>query len=517
VELDEIGSALMRHPSVEFATAVVSDAPGGEAQLAAYVLLKEDAAIPTARDLQNHLLRSLPDYMVPAVFARIEGLPISPNGKLDLKLLPPMAEAQLLAGRVEKASASPIEKKLLTMVRELLGNDAVGAEDSFFLAGGHSLLGMQLLILVRDAFGVDLTLRQLFEAPTVERLSVVIGRALDERRLTAIWSKVLQREEVGLDENFFEMGGDSALAATLLQRVSAEFGRRIALAELFEAPTIRQQAEMAQHSAREIPALPPGVLALQPHGTRNSIFWVHYLSVDLAKVIGDDQPFLYVAVTAEDFPALGESPSLKTIAACLLQKILTAQPAGPYTVGGFCLGGILAFEIAAQLRAAGHEVALLVLLDPPNPAYLESCDSLTSKLRYVRYAVSRGARLGLRVSLLYLREHLLKWFGRNLRIRTSRTEMSVAQEMIEAAALRHQPERYDGKVLLLLASERPPHVNFLPGWQAVVPHELYTQYLDGHHRDLLKGENLRHVAKAIVSHIPPTDDQPFPALAGATG
>ena len=69
----------------------------------------------------------------------------------------------------------------------------------------------------------------------------------------------------------------------------------------------------------------------------------------------------------QDVLSLGEAPTLEGIAACLLRKILTMQPEGPYTIGGLCLGGILAYEIAFQLQAAGREVSLLVLLDPPTP------------------------------------------------------------------------------------------------------------------------------------------------------
>jgi acyl carrier protein len=116
--------------------------------------------------------------MIPAVFVRLHALPISPNGKLDLTMLTRPTDADLLEGRAEKTPASPIEEKLLTVVRELLGNNAVAAEDSFFLAGGHSLLGMQLVMRLRDTFGVDLTLRQLFEAPTVGRLSTLVETML---------------------------------------------------------------------------------------------------------------------------------------------------------------------------------------------------------------------------------------------------------------------------------------------------------------------------------------------------
>jgi amino acid adenylation domain-containing protein len=178
IELDEIASVLCHHPSVDFATAIASVSHSGDNQLVAYVLPKDRDRVPTLHELQNHLLRTLPDYMVPAIFVKLDTLPLSPNGKLDLTILPSLADAQLLEGRAEKTPASPIEERLLLMVRELLGNRTVAPEDSFFLAGGHSLLGMQLVMRLRETFGVDLTLRQLFEAPTVERLAGVIETML---------------------------------------------------------------------------------------------------------------------------------------------------------------------------------------------------------------------------------------------------------------------------------------------------------------------------------------------------
>ena len=78
--------------------------------------------------------------------------------------------------------------------------------------------------------------------------------------------------------------------------------------------------------------------------------------------------------------------------------------------------------------------------------------------------------------------------------------------MLNAAVLAYQPEKYEGKVLLLLASDRPPHVNLLPGWQAVVPLSLHTHYVDGHHAELLHKDNVQSVAGAILSHLISTTD-----------
>jgi thioesterase domain-containing protein len=324
-----------------------------------------------------------------------------------------------------------------------------------------------------------------------------------EQRLTAIWEDVLGEKGIGLDDNFFDLGGHSILIVALQQRIAAEFGRSISIAEFFEATTIREQAELAQKSLTGGPDLPPGVIALQPNGTRNNIFWVHILSLDLAKAIGDDQPLLYVALTSEDLPSLGEAPDLECISACLVRKIVATQPKGPYTIGGLCLGGILAYEMAVQLRAAGHEVALVVMVDSPNPSFIKTFGPLKRAAHYVPYAVQRAIRLGPRVSYVYLRGHMLQYFARVLQTESSKKETRIAQKAIERAALKYRPQTYDGKVLLLLASERPPHHDFLPAWQAVVPNDLHMQYMEGHHRDLLKGESARSVAEAIAAQLAP--------------
>jgi amino acid adenylation domain-containing protein len=468
VELDEIGSVLIRHPSIAFAVAIASVSQKGEKQLVAYVLPKEDAAVPTERELQEFLLRSLPNYMVPGVFARLHALPLSANGKIDLNLLPQLSDAQRLDGSAVEATTTPVEQKLLTVVRTLLENDAVKTDDSFFLAGGHSLLGMQLVMRVRNEFGVDLSLRQLFEAPTVERLASLI-----ETKRTDT---------------------DSAASPTSGAPVSPR--QPISLPSLSRNPVEGQQADPSDRKTKAKPELPPGVLALQPRGTRQTIFWLDYVCADLASVIGDDQPLVSVALTARDFASMRDAAAMKDIAACALRKVMAFQPEGPYTLGGYCRGGIIAYEIASQLRAAGEEVGLLIMVDAPNPSYMQSCDSVKRKVNYLNYAVKRAARIGIRKGLVHFCDHLPRFVVRATR-RPADAETAAFHEVMQAATLAYRPSAYDGKVLLLLASERPPHVNFLTGWQAVVSHNLRVQYLDGHHRDLLTGTNAQIVADAI--------------------
>jgi amino acid adenylation domain-containing protein len=511
VELDEIGSILTQHPNIEFATAITNISKEGENRLVAYVLPKKNACFPNVHELQRHLLSSLPKYMIPDIFVRLPALPLSPNGKLDLTMLAQPTEANQLEATAAKATCSPIEEKLLAVVRKLLENDAVGLNDNFFLAGGHSLLGMQLVMGLRTTFGVDLTLQQLFEAPTAESLAKLVETILSRERVAAIWSDLLGRRHVGLDDNFFDLGGHPALIAALQECIISECGQPISISELFQNPTVRRQAEFIQRRVKPEPVLPPGVLSLQPNGTRPRVFWVHYVNVNLAKEFGDDQPIFLVTLTATDLASLGEKPTLRSVAMCLRDKILAAQPEGPYNIAGLCIGSILAYEIASQLRAAGHEVSLLVLLDAPSPSYLKWHSSPTTALSRSRNTLERAARLGLRQNLFNLRKRLIKSLAGSVRAKCAWTEITQAHQLIESTALAYEPESYGGEVLLFLASERIPHVDFLPGWQAFVPHNLHIRYVNGHHRELMTAQNVRSIADAISSYLASkTIQEPLP-------
>jgi aryl carrier-like protein len=174
VELDEIGSVLAQYSKIEFAAVISKMSDSGENQLWAYILPRNHQAILTIDEVQEYLLHSLPDYMIPAYFVRLQTLPLSSNGKLDLNILGQITDHDFLERTAAQPAASPIEEDLLILMRGLLENHNVGPNDNFFLAGGHSLLGMQLVMRLRKTYGVDLTLQQLFKAPTVVRLAALI-------------------------------------------------------------------------------------------------------------------------------------------------------------------------------------------------------------------------------------------------------------------------------------------------------------------------------------------------------
>lgn len=164
VEPAEVSAAL--HLVDDVAQSVVV---AGEGELIAYVVPARDGV--TASDLRAALGEMLPDYMVPARFAALTELPITANGKVDVKALPDPATCALAETTASRGPQTPTETKLFEIVAGVIGRSDFGVEDDFFLLGGHSLLGTQVIIRARDAFGVELTLFHLFEGRCVARLA----------------------------------------------------------------------------------------------------------------------------------------------------------------------------------------------------------------------------------------------------------------------------------------------------------------------------------------------------------
>src|SRR5262249_34207349 len=166
IEAGESEAGLPRHPGVTQAAVIAREDQPGHKRLVAYVVASDPA--PDAATLRAHLGQSLPDYMVPAAFVMLAQLPLTPNGKLDRKALP---APDLTPTTTRRAPHSPQEDILCGLFAEVLGLKRVGVDDSFFELGGHSLLATQLISRIRAMLGVEVAIRTLFEAATVEALA----------------------------------------------------------------------------------------------------------------------------------------------------------------------------------------------------------------------------------------------------------------------------------------------------------------------------------------------------------
>jgi amino acid adenylation domain-containing protein len=171
VEPSEIATVLGQHSAVRSSVVVARENVPGEKELVAYVVLAPGATL-NAGELREHLRKKLPDYMVPAEFIAIASVPVTANGKLDRAALPASNGSRHSEDYVGPRTA--VEEELVKILAPLLKLDRVGVNDNFFLLGGHSLLGTQLIARISETFGVDLTLLKLFDHPTVAEMSVEI-------------------------------------------------------------------------------------------------------------------------------------------------------------------------------------------------------------------------------------------------------------------------------------------------------------------------------------------------------
>ncbi|MEU0600941.1 amino acid adenylation domain-containing protein, partial [Streptomyces sp. NPDC006393] len=168
VEPAEVEAALTAHPHIA-QVAVVTQHPDDKAPyLAAYLVPAEGASIPDADALRDHLADRLPEYMVPAAYVPLDRLPLSPNGKLDLKALP---APDLTSTTPFRAPRTPREEALAQLFAEVLGLEKVGLDDGFFELGGHSLLATRLITRARGELGIEIPIRKLFDLPTVAALA----------------------------------------------------------------------------------------------------------------------------------------------------------------------------------------------------------------------------------------------------------------------------------------------------------------------------------------------------------
>ena len=160
IELGEIEASLMTHPEIRQAVVIVSEQLSGNKCLIAYIVSKSESDTSSSK-LRQYLLSKLPEYMVPSVFIRLESLPLTPNGKIDRKALPE-PDGQLEREIEYVAPRNPREEIIANIFAHVLHLSKVGIYDNFFELGGHSLVATQLISELREAFKLEIPLREIF-------------------------------------------------------------------------------------------------------------------------------------------------------------------------------------------------------------------------------------------------------------------------------------------------------------------------------------------------------------------
>ncbi|MDX3378615.1 amino acid adenylation domain-containing protein [Streptomyces sp. ME02-6991-2A] len=318
IELGEIEAVLAAHPEVADVAVVVREDVPGDKRLVGYVV-PAPGTDPVPVELREHAAATLPVHMVPSAVVVLDRLPLTGNGKLDRKALPAPG---VPVGGGGRAPRTVREEQLCSIFAEVLGLPAAGVEDNFFDLGGHSLLAVRLAGRIKSAFGIEVSIGTVFQAPT----PAALDSALD-----------VSREEDPLD--------------VLLPLRPARPGDRSPVHCVHPAGGLSWcYAGLIRHLPADVP-----IYGLQAQG------------------VGE-------ATADEPLPT-----TLEELAAHYASRIREVQPEGPYRLLGWSTGGIIAHAIAAVLQEAGHEVELLAILDAypaegfrglPVPDQAEALESL---------------------------------------------------------------------------------------------------------------------------------------------
>ncbi len=334
-----------------------------------------------------------------------------------------------------------------------------------------------------------------------------------EKRLLAIWQKVLGTTSQDITQDFFELGGHSLLAARLLAHIEKEFGRSLSLAFVFQSPTVEQMAESlatAGQTLRERAIIP-----IQPNGLLAPLFWVRGGPRFrlLAQRLAPDRPFLGLDLPFTDGSRLPVPYRFEDIAALMIRVMREVQPKGPYYVAGLCVNAVIAYEIAQQLVREGEEVALLAMLDAHNQAYYKNPFKDRRYTARVKYHLSNLLKLDAGETSAYLMDRLdearrkierVAW--RLVSDHSGEERLRNTDSIVHPAFSRYEPQPYSGKMVLFQSSEWPkgPYFDFELGWKDLVGGGIEFHAIPGDHPSMFLEPNVNLVAEKLRSHLEET-------------
>ena len=299
IEPGEIESAIERCALVRDAAVTGRADANGSLALVAYLTAADPGAPPTVDEVRATVASRLPAYMVPAAWVVLDELPRTPSGKVDPGALPDPDLGRSAAARELTAPRDHRERVLVSIWREALGRGEIGIDDDFFALGGHSLLAVRLFALIEERLGARLPLASLFESSTIADQARLIDQSGARAADSHAWSSVVPLRAVGRRSPFFLVGW---VGGQLIgyQKLLASFPDGVPIYGL-QAPGL---------DGRRLPL-----------------------------------------------------STIETLAAHYVEEMRRVQPRGPYYLGGFCFGGVVAFEMARQLAERGEALAMVALID----------------------------------------------------------------------------------------------------------------------------------------------------------
>ncbi len=356
----------------------------------------------------------------------------------------------------------------------------------------------------------------------------VAPRSPTEHQIAAIWEKIFGVSPIGANDNFFDLGGDSLMAAALVATIEETFGRVLSPSVLLQASTV---ADLATSTIRVESGFNEPFTVLRASGTRAPIFFLHndygrgLYTHALARCLDADRPFY--AVHLDGLDELAALPTVEALAANRIQAVRAARRHGPYVLGGHCHGGLIALEMARQLRADGEHVKLVVMVDTraPSPGLralrrashvlgqlrgpgstglaegftflARLCKEIDWRVRYYQGRLEILRRAGIRAQMGFARRKLTESTRGFTGMREERRAWSFhvaapkafgPRRAYSRTVRRYVPPRYTGPVALFRAEELPARRPDL-GWSSLLP-RLEVVVVPGDHHTCIT----RHVA-----------------------
>lgn len=354
-----------------------------------------------------------------------------------------------------------------------------------------------------------------------------------EQLLAQIWAKALKVKQVGRHDNFFELGGHSLLAVRITVEIEKLTKIRLPLATFLQAPSIADLAEVL-HRKQWTPSW-PSLVPLRASGSRPPLFLMHAHGGNileyhaLANKLEPDQPVYAFQARGLD-GNIPQDLTLEKMASAYVEELRSFQPEGPYFLAGFCFGGLLALEAAQQLKAAGQDVALLVLIQSTHPEAFRFRPGIPAPLRWWYHLTKRvdlerenysyagrgylGERSRRTWDVVHARIALALdgITGRNRTHALHLPDLYVfeALRIEHGKALRkYVPRPYAGKVVLFRASKQLSGLvadEYL-GWKPFFDGALEVYEVPGHQQNLMLQPNVRRLAEELNGHLKAAQQQ----------
>ena len=336
-----------------------------------------------------------------------------------------------------------------------------------------------------------------------------------ERELVAIWEQVLNVRPISIRSNFFDLGGYSLLAIRAFTQIDQVLGKKLPIATIFQAPTIEQLAQVIRQN--DFAAYASTLVPIQPNGSRPPFFCVHGFGgsvigyTDLARLLGSDQPVYGLQARGLEGD---EEPHtrIEEMAAYYIQAMQAVQPDGPYYLGGYCFGGVVAFEMARQLQAVGQSVARLVVFEGYALDRLEARKHLLHPRAVLRFF--QNLPFWMRDNLEQQFEWVLARFRRARRVQSDeRRDWNGVDNISDLLGPRHvreahlhaiqnyHPRVYRGQVTLFRVRTLSLFRAYDPemGWGKLAAGGVDTKIVPGAHYNLLQQPYVAAIAAALES------------------